>query len=389
MSNNIEGKIVVITGASSGLGEATARLLSAQGACVILGARRVDRIQSLADELTRNGGKALAVPTDVTYYDQVKSLVDAAVQAYGRIDVMINNAGLMPHSPLERLKVEDWEQMIDVNLKGVLYGIAAALPYAGVVAGDDRAANSLKRVGQKALPVRANSVFQRASVDLDGIWRPPFQTAREDHGAHHQMIGERDVWRRYGSDRGDVDVEVVAERRLVDVRERQRIKALIVISHVDGKQAPNVGHVDCHAVRRQCRPVLAEQVHLMAQSSQRSRQVGVVDVATGAAQQVAMENEDPHVSLLFPGRLEVNDGCWSLRCRPWNEPAVNSSTRPEAVQTRAASPPRVPSKAGRSPKNIANKRSEVSAQSSRIKTLRSSRDASLWNSSSCFQHASK
>jgi NADP-dependent 3-hydroxy acid dehydrogenase YdfG len=129
MSNPIEGKVVVITGASSGLGEATARLLSAQGARVVLGARRVERIQALADKLTSSGGKALAVATDVTDRAQVKALVDAAVQTYGRIDVMINNAGLMPHSPLERLKIDDWDQMIDVNIKGVLYGIAAALPY--------------------------------------------------------------------------------------------------------------------------------------------------------------------------------------------------------------------------------------------------------------------
>ena len=129
MTPGIENKVVVITGASSGLGAATARLLAAQGARVVLGARRGERLQAVADELTGNGGKALAIPTDVTNYDQVKKLVDAAVQTYGRIDVMINNAGLMPQSPLERLKIDDWNQMIDVNIKGVLYGSAAALPH--------------------------------------------------------------------------------------------------------------------------------------------------------------------------------------------------------------------------------------------------------------------
>src|SRR4029434_1368591 len=96
------------------------------------------------------------------------------------------------------------------------------------------AANPLKRVGQKALAVRANGVLQRAAVDFDGIGRPPFKTAREDHGAHHQMVGERDVWRRDGPDRGDVRVEVVAELDLSDFWERYRIKALIVISYVNG-----------------------------------------------------------------------------------------------------------------------------------------------------------
>ena len=129
MGNNITGKIVVITGASSGLGEATARHLSEQGATVVFGARRIDRINALAKELAGSEGKAIAVQTDVTQCEHVKRLVDTAVEKYGRIDVMINNAGLMPHSPLERLKIDDWDRMIDVNIKGVLYGIAAALPY--------------------------------------------------------------------------------------------------------------------------------------------------------------------------------------------------------------------------------------------------------------------
>jgi NADP-dependent 3-hydroxy acid dehydrogenase YdfG len=129
MTEGIRDKIVVVTGASSGLGEATARLLSAHGATVVLGARRGDRLELLAKELEGHGGKALAVTTDVTRREQVKALVDSAMHTYGRIDVMINNAGLMPQAPLERLKIDEWDRMIDVNVKGVLYGIAAALPH--------------------------------------------------------------------------------------------------------------------------------------------------------------------------------------------------------------------------------------------------------------------
>lgn len=129
MSKNIEGKVVVITGASSGLGEASARLLSEQGAKVVLGARRLKRIERLASEIKDGGAESIAVETDVTDQKQVNALVEAAIKQYGRVDVMLNNAGLMPHSPLERLKTDDWDRMIDVNIKGVLYGIAAALPH--------------------------------------------------------------------------------------------------------------------------------------------------------------------------------------------------------------------------------------------------------------------
>ena len=127
MTDNIQGKVVVITGASSGLGEAAARHLAKAGAKVVLGARRLDRLRTLAKELGQPAEAAVA--TDVTDQAQVKALVDRAVELHGRLDVILNNAGLMPHSPLERGKVADWERMIDVNLKGVLYGIAAALPH--------------------------------------------------------------------------------------------------------------------------------------------------------------------------------------------------------------------------------------------------------------------
>lgn len=123
----IAGKVVVITGASSGLGAAAARHLAHGGARLMLGARRLDRLQTLAAELGLDA--QAAVRTDVTNREQVQALVDQAVTLHGRIDVIINNAGLMQHSPLESLLVEQWDAMIDVNVKGVLYGIAAALPY--------------------------------------------------------------------------------------------------------------------------------------------------------------------------------------------------------------------------------------------------------------------
>ena len=127
MNEGIRDKVIVITGASSGLGEAAARHLARAGAKLVLGARRIDRLHALAADLGLP--QQAAVETDVTRAEQVRRLVDGAVQWHGRIDVLINNAGLMPHSLLEHGRVDDWDRMIDVNLKGVLYGIAAALPH--------------------------------------------------------------------------------------------------------------------------------------------------------------------------------------------------------------------------------------------------------------------
>lgn len=126
--NNIENKVVVITGASSGLGEATARYLAARGAAVVLGARRADKLEHIAGEIYAAGGKVEVVATDVTSREQVQTLVDTAVRVFGRVDVLINNAGLMSIAPLDEIKVDEWDRMIDINVKGVLYGIAAALP---------------------------------------------------------------------------------------------------------------------------------------------------------------------------------------------------------------------------------------------------------------------
>ncbi len=128
MSDSIQGKVVVITGASSGLGEATARHLATRGAKVVLGARRTEKLQAICADIQRAGGEATFNTMDVTSLESVKDLVDLAVQTYGKLDVIINNAGLMSIAPLQELKVDEWNRMIDINIKGVLNGIAAALP---------------------------------------------------------------------------------------------------------------------------------------------------------------------------------------------------------------------------------------------------------------------
>ncbi|MEG5262679.1 SDR family oxidoreductase [Pseudomonas sp. JDS28PS106] len=124
----IQDKVIAITGASSGIGEATARLLSEQGARLVLGARRTDRLEALVSELREAGGVADFRALDVTDAADVQAFVDFTVATHGRIDVLVNNAGVMPLSRLDALKVDEWNRMIDVNIRGVLHGIAAALP---------------------------------------------------------------------------------------------------------------------------------------------------------------------------------------------------------------------------------------------------------------------
>ena len=131
MSNTndlINSKVVIITGASSGLGEATARRLADRGAKLVLAARREDRLKALSEDLSAKGAEVIWQVTDVTDRKQVEALAASAKEAFGRIDVLVNNAGLMPLAPLDALKVDEWDQMVDVNIKGVMYGIAAVLP---------------------------------------------------------------------------------------------------------------------------------------------------------------------------------------------------------------------------------------------------------------------
>lgn len=128
MMLNVENKVVVITGASSGIGEASARVLAASGARVVLGARRIERLEAVVGEINSAGGTALYRATDVTNAASVAALVELAQLEFGRVDVLFNNAGIMPLSPMNALKTDEWEATLDINVKGVLNGIAAVLP---------------------------------------------------------------------------------------------------------------------------------------------------------------------------------------------------------------------------------------------------------------------
>ena len=126
--SGIKDKVVIITGASSGIGEATAVMLAERGAKVVLGARGLNRLEALARRIMGAGGEVAYAQTDVRRREDLTSLVKLTLDRYDQLDVLVNNAGVMPVSPLDDLRVEDWENMIDINIKGVLYGIAAALP---------------------------------------------------------------------------------------------------------------------------------------------------------------------------------------------------------------------------------------------------------------------
>jgi NADP-dependent 3-hydroxy acid dehydrogenase YdfG len=128
MTQDIEGKVVVITGGSSGLGEATARHLAEKGATVAIAARRRDRLDRIVADIARSGGRAKGYQVDVVQKAQIDALVTNVMKDFGRIDVLVSNAGVMPLAPLSQRRIDEWDRMIDVNVKGLLYGIAAALP---------------------------------------------------------------------------------------------------------------------------------------------------------------------------------------------------------------------------------------------------------------------
>jgi NADP-dependent 3-hydroxy acid dehydrogenase YdfG len=162
---SIQDKIVLVTGASSGIGEATARELAARGATLVLGARRTDRLEKLVAELRAQGATAEFQALDVTNRDSVADIVRFTRERFGKLDVIVNNAGVMPLSPLDALKVDEWEQMVDVNIKGVLYGIAAALPVFAQQ-GQGHVINTSSIAAYRAIPTGAVYCATKAAVNF-------------------------------------------------------------------------------------------------------------------------------------------------------------------------------------------------------------------------------
>lgn len=179
---NIKGKVVVITGASSGIGEATAIRLATLGAKIVLGARRQDRLEHITSRITAAGGKAVYLTTDIKQREDLVALVAFACQTYNRLDVMVNNAGISHLSRIDELEVEDWEEMIDVNLKGTLYGIAAALPVFKKQ-GSGHIINIISTSGIKIVPLQGVYAGTKNAV------RTIAEALRQESGGKYRITG--------------------------------------------------------------------------------------------------------------------------------------------------------------------------------------------------------
>ena len=186
----IANKVVLITGASSGIGEATARHLAARGAHLMLGARRLDRLEALASDLRAEGASVHVRALDVTRLEDMQRFADAATQAFGRIDVIINNAGVMPLSKLEALKIDEWMRMIDVNIRGVLHGIAAVLP----VMQQQRSGQviNVASIGAHAVSPTA-AVYCATKYAVWGDFRRLAARGRRRHSRHCHLAGRDHV----------------------------------------------------------------------------------------------------------------------------------------------------------------------------------------------------
>ncbi|WP_027055102.1 SDR family oxidoreductase [Mesorhizobium erdmanii] len=205
----ITGKVIAITGASSGIGRATAKLLAERGALVVLGARREDALAAVVDEITAAGGKAVHKITDVRDRNHLEALVDLAIERGGKLDVMVNNAGIGPISRFDALRVEDWDAMIDVNLRGTLHGIAAALPvFQRQQSG--HIVNVVSTAGIKILPTMGVYAATKNAV------RTITEALRQESGPHLRVteVSPGMISTNFGDSVTDPDVREALEQRL-------------------------------------------------------------------------------------------------------------------------------------------------------------------------------
>lgn len=212
--SGIQGKVVIITGASSGIGAATALLLAARGAKVVLGARRVEALEAVAGQIAAAGGNAVIAATDVTQRADMQHLVQLALARYGRLDVLINNAGIGPISLFDALCVEDWDAMIDVNIKGVLYGIAAALPVFRAQ-GSGHVVNVISTAGLRIVPQQGVYAATKNAV------RTITEALRQEAGAQLRVTGVSPGFVKTGfadgMPEGDAKTQVLAKMNEVAI----------------------------------------------------------------------------------------------------------------------------------------------------------------------------
>ena len=202
MENGIKDKVVAITGASSGIGRAIALNLAAAGAKVVLGARRTERLEELSNEISQHDGKSVYLQTDVTQRQDLTKLAALAVERFGRLDVIVNNAGISQLYKMEEIDMEGWEQMIEVNLKGTLYGIAAALPIF-IKQGSGHIVNIISTAGIKIVPTMGVYAATKNAV------RTITETLRQESEGR---------WRVTGISPGYVDTEFVSNIKNEQIR---------------------------------------------------------------------------------------------------------------------------------------------------------------------------
>lgn len=204
----IENKVIVITGAGRGIGRATALHLAARGAKVVLGARREKEIEAVVSEIRVAGGEAIYKPTDVTKRDDLQALVDFACARLGRLDVLVNNAGIGPISRFDALRVADWDTMINVNMRGVLYGIAAALPVFGRQ-GTGHVVNVLSTAGIRIVPTMGVYAATKNAM------RTATEALRQEAGPHLRVteISPGFVDTDFPDTIGDPEVRAAIEKR--------------------------------------------------------------------------------------------------------------------------------------------------------------------------------